>query len=104
MRIELAGGSIKRLVSVWRDVEPLPGEKPPKRIAVDQYGWQPTKVVASVPVLNTPRWQQYLVDKGHESDRLLAALKDGPVKPKIKGDRWVVDLDRIERPTPTPKV
>ena len=59
MRIELAGGSVKRLVSVWRDFTPLSGENLPTRIAVEEYGsgHQP-KTVASTPIVDTPRWQQ----------------------------------------------
>lgn len=99
MRIEIVPGSVKRLVDVWRDTSPLPGEKLPRRIAVDHYGLlggRP-KAVASVPFVDTDRWQRFLVDPCPEGDALLAALKRGPVKPSIRGDAWYVDVDRIQR-------
>ncbi len=103
MRIELAGGSVKRLVDVWRDFEPLPGEKSPKRIVVDQYGRQRVKTVAGHPHVNAGRWQRFLVDEGPEGDELLAALQQGPIKPAMRGGAWWVDLDRIKRPAPRTK-
>ena len=100
MRIELAGGPVKRLVSVWRDFDPLPGEKVPRRIAVDSYdlGYRgyTAKTVADLVVVDTPRWQQFLIDDTPEGDRLLAALKGGPIRPAFYGNAWVIDLDRVE--------
>jgi hypothetical protein len=97
MRIELAGGSVKRLVSVWRDSKPLPGEKAPTRIAVDYYGCRSPKTVTVVATVATPRWQQFIVDSSPEGDELLAALKDGPIEPGMRGDSWLIDLDRVKR-------
>ena len=79
---------MKRLVSIWRDSQPLPDEKSPNRIAVQSYGagvWGPI-TVASGPFVDTPRWQQFLVDDRPRGDSLLAALKAGPVKPVMYGD------------------
>jgi hypothetical protein len=88
VRIQLASGSVKRPVEVWRDFDPLPGESQPKRIVVDHYGLGMSRpvVVASTPHVNTGRWQRFLVNPGPEGDRLLAALKQGPVKPAMSGD------------------
>ncbi|HSJ34188.1 MAG TPA: hypothetical protein VLB85_03965 [Acidimicrobiia bacterium] len=99
MRLQLAGGSVRRLVEVWRDSDPLPGERQPKRIVVDHYGlgMSPPVTVASAPHGHTGRWQRFLVNAGPEGDRLLAALKLGPVKPAMSGDAWKVDLDYIKR-------
>lgn len=97
MRIELDGGSVKRLVSVWRDSKPVRGEKSPARVAVDSYGKMTASPVASVPIVSAARFQQYLVDDGPDGDRLLDVLQQGPVKVRPRGDAWIVDLDRIER-------
>lgn len=101
MRIELDGGSVKRLVSVWRDCQPLPGEKAPTRIAVEYYGPGPAKTVAEVAIVDTPRWQQFLIDDGPQADRLLAVLKDGPVKTALHGDSWLIDLEPCRTGTMT---
>jgi hypothetical protein len=98
MRIQLAGGSVKRLVNVWRDSKPLPGEKVPNRIAVEACGfqWGP-KTVAENPLIKTPKFQQYLLDDSPAADRLLYALPSGPIKPSMRGNSWRVDVDRIMR-------
>lgn len=76
MRLELDHGSIKRVVNVWRDSDPLPGEKPVRRIKVDDYhsGLPPT-TVASVALVETPRWRQFHLPPGRQADKLLAALE-----------------------------
>jgi len=100
MKIELDGGPVKRLVNVWRDSLPLPGEPSPRRIEADSYsfglnGVPPT--VASIKTGNAPRWSQFLVNEGPHGDALLALLKQGPVTPEIIGDALRVDLDRPKR-------
>lgn len=100
MRLQLAGGSVKRLVYVLRDSRPLPGEKAPAIIAVEGYatGHKP-KMVAEGTFGASQKQQQFLIEPGEWGDRLLDVLKKGAVKPMPKGDAWVIDLDRIKRAT-----
>ena len=99
MRIELTNTSVERVVNIWRDSNPLRGEKSPDRVAVEEYGagrmW--SKTVATTAIFDTPRWQQFLIEETPEGNRLLAALKGGPIKPTWRGDSWLIDLDRVQR-------
>jgi hypothetical protein len=49
--------------------------------------------------MSTPRRSHFLVEKCPEADRLVALLKQGPIKPRYDGPGVVlIDVDRIERP------
>jgi hypothetical protein len=78
----ILGDESKRRVSIFRDSWPV---KAPTRLTVDQYGPRRAQVVASAPAFDTPKYQQFLVAPGPVGDRLLAALKEGPVKPVLRG-------------------
>lgn len=99
MKIRHAGG---RRVSVIRTSWPVRGEKAPRRVAVMDYGIGMTgggpRPVASVPHVDTPRWQQFVIEDTPDGEKLLAALQKGPAKVRPRGDAWVIDIDRIERP------
>ena len=55
------------------------------------------KTVASLPIVDPERWQQYLIDDTAEGDHLLAALKEGPIKPEPLGGASVIDLDQVNQ-------
>ena len=90
-----------RIVELQRDSNPLPGEKPPERITTDSnsnyHANMPPRVVGTQYV-SRKRWTRFLLDRSAEADRLIDALKEGPLMP----NRWgngdcLIDLDRIKR-------
>lgn len=58
----------------------------------------PETIVGQQAHVSTPRLQQFLVEKSPDADRLVAALKKGPVKPnRVRVGEVLIDLDRILR-------
>jgi hypothetical protein len=51
-------------------------------------------------VVVTPKWTRFYLEGGPDSDRMVDALKQGPVKVVTRPDGRVLDLDRIDRWTP----
>jgi hypothetical protein len=98
-RIEKVKVSVSRLVDVWRESDPLPGEGPPSKAICEQLGQSlASTVVGDLPLVQTGRWRRFWVESGLRGDRLLRELAAGPIKARPgPGGVMEVDLDRIER-------
>ncbi len=101
MRVTLDSES-PTIISVWRDSAPLPGEKPIGRVLVSSnaryHSRKRPEVVADFAHFSLPRLQKFLVERTPEADRLVAALRQGPITPTYVGvGEITIDVDRIKR-------